>query len=163
MKITEIEQEFGQDFVTVLKGFAADGHNRAFTARCLGVSYGWFYHQLEKLGAVGVNISWPCRYASRDTVKRPRTPAQVRAFNEQVAPKALEGAMKYWAENRVINKEKMLHALELRRAGLTWRKIAHHIGTDMSVLYRERKRQQITDPLGNRLQKATQWGSKRHP
>ena len=159
-KIEAIEKEYGQPFDEVLKGFAADGCNRAFTAQCLGVTQSWFYYQLEKLTAVGVTFDWPNPYASRANEYRPRTPAQMRVFREIVMPRALDGAKKYWAENRIINREKMAHVMELRKAGLTWRKIAIEMGTDLSVLYRERQRQQVTDPLGNRLQKGTQWGKK---
>jgi len=157
-KIDEIEAEYGQPFDQVIRGFAADGCNRAFTAQCLGVTGGWFYHQLDKLKAVGVTFDWPNPYVSRPNEYRPRTPAQMRVFREIVMPRAERGRTQYWAENRIINREKMVYVMELRKAGLTWRKIAKEMGTDLSVLYRERKRQQVSDPIGNRLQKSTQWG-----
>lgn len=159
-KIDEIEAEYGQPFDEVLRGFALDGCNRAFTAQCLGVSYGWLYHQLEKFESVGVRFNWPCPYASRNTEVRPRTDAQIKAFREVIAPKAKEGAIRYWQENRIINREKMVHVMELRKAGFTWRKVADTMGVDLSVLYRERKRQQVIDPIGNRLQRSTQWGKR---
>lgn len=160
MKIKEIEAEYGQPFDEVLRGFASDGCNRAFTAQCLGVTSGWLYHQLDKLKAVGITFDWPCPYSTRPNEHRPRTPAQMRVFREIVMPRAEEGRTQYWTENRIINREKMVHVMELRKAGLTWRKIAIEMGTDLSVLYRERKRQQVIDPIGNRLQKSTQWGKR---
>ena len=162
--INNIEREYGQPFDEILRGFAADNHNRQFTAQALGVSRSWLYYQLDKLKAMEVIFDWPCPYATRYVHNKPRSPAQIAAFNENLITKAREGSIRYWNENRVINADKMDKALELRKEGTTWRKIASILGTDTSVLYRSRRRMKVVDPLGNKLQKQAQkdW-VKRHP
>ena len=143
--VIEIENEFDQPYLDVVRGFAEDGHNKNQTAAILGIPNKTFYHQLKSLRRLGIEFNWPNGNATRYQPHYPRTEKQKMAN--------LENLKNATGPKFKLDDADAAKIVELRTEGLTWESIAYRMGVDQATLVRARRRFGIVDPLQNRLQK----------
>lgn len=149
-KMKEVESEFGMPFHDVLAGFAADGNNRSQTAAILEYDRGAFYRKLQALDKAGYAINWPDGYATRQTPKYPKTPAQQAASAANL--KTVNPTNRRpWGKELKVTESLARDAAALRATHLTWRVIANRLGVDISSLTRARKKFNTPDPVGTEL------------
>ena len=144
--VIEIENEFNQPYLDIIRGFVADGHNKNQTAALLGVSQKTFYSQLRSLRRINIEFNWPNGNATRYQPHYPRTEKQKMAALKNLR-KATRGP------NFKLCEDDAAKIAGLRASGLTWESVAYRMKVDQATIVRARRRYGIADPLNNKLQR----------
>lgn len=131
--IANAENEFGEPFIDILRGFARDKESIASTSILLGASENWLYRWLDRNQ---IDIEWPklsdCAARRAADAFRGRSEAHKRAARENL--KKAHEANKL--RPRKTTPELMAVVLELRTQGFSWRHIGRDVGVDASALRR---------------------------
>lgn len=131
--IADAENEFGEPFIDILRGFARDKESIASTSVLLGVGGNWLYRWLARNQ---VDIEWPklSECAAR------RAADAVRGRSEAHKQAACENLKKAQEANKLrprkTTPELMAFVIERRKRGDSWRSIAKMVGLNASSLRR---------------------------
>lgn len=132
-RITQIETEYGQPFLAIIKGFAADGESRAATAAILGIPTSTFGCWLQRSG---IEVDWPpqkqCAAWREYVTNRPRTPA-LQASARRNAERARAAAAQAARERSALTPELLRKVGELRSTTppTPWRQMPARLGITM--------------------------------
>lgn len=131
--IADAEDEFGEPFIDILRGFARDKESIASTSILLGASENWLYRWLDRNQ---IDIEWPklseCAARRAADAVRGRSEAHKRAARENLK-KAYEANK---LRPRRTTPELMAFVIKQRERGKSWRQIASHVGLNESTIRR---------------------------
>jgi AraC-like DNA-binding protein len=126
--IQRVEEEYGEPFPDVVRGYAVDGEGRYATADILGISRTTFARMIADL-----DIPWRRAPETNSWVQADRyskSEAQINASLRNIHTAQVRNAERFAATRRTTD-ELMTQVADKRRAGVSWRNMPKAVSTDL--------------------------------